>query len=187
MRLFVAVEVSGGWRDAARAVRAAVDGRQAGLPLRWVDPALMHLTLRFLGEVDEHALEPLQRELAAGVSPVDVQLALGPAGTFGAPGRTTVAWLEVGGDGEGLRALAERVEAAVVAAGLPSEDRPLHPHVTLARVRRGASTRQRRAVAEVIAALEPPVAAGFRARSVALVRSHLGREGPRYETLSRHA
>ena len=185
-RLFVAVEVPDGWRDAARAARAAVDGRQSGLPLRWVDPALMHLTLRFLGEVDEQALEPLQRELAAGVPPVDVELALGPAGSFGAPGRTAVAWLAVRGDGEGLRALAERVEAAVVAAGLPSEDRPLRPHLTLARVRRGASTQQRRAVAEAIAALDPPPPAAFRARSVALVRSHLGREGPRYETLSRY-
>ena len=185
-RLFIAVEVHDDWRDAARAARAVIDGAQPALPLRWVDPALMHLTLRFLGEVDEHTLEPLQRELAAGVPTVDVQLALGPAGTFGAPGRTAVAWLAVGGDGEGLRALAERVEAAVVAAGLPPEDRPLRPHVTLARVRRGASTQQRRAVAEAIAALDPPPPAAFRARSVALVRSHLSREGPRYETLSRH-
>ena len=115
-----------------------------------------------------------------------MQLALGPAGTFGVPARTTVAWLAVAGDGEGLRALAGRVEAAVVAAGLPPDDRPLRPHITLARLDRGASTQQRRAVAEAIAALEPPPPAAFRARAVALVRSHLGREGPRYETLSRH-
>ncbi len=189
MRLFVAVELPEPWREAARAARAAIE-RGVGAPvstsLRWVDPALMHVTMRFLGEVGEAGLAPLQQALSRVVPPVDVDLMLDGAGTFGPAARTEVVWLGVGGDADGLRALAARVEAAVVAAGLPPEERAFRAHLTLARLRRRASRDERRAVARVVAGLVASPPAPFRARSVALVRSQLGRGGPRYEVLSRH-
>ena len=185
MRLFVAVELPEAWREVARATRAAIE-RGPGVPLRWVDPTLMHLTLRFLGEVAEERLEALQGALSRDVPPVDVELALDGVGTFGPPVRTAVAWLGVGGDRDGLQALAERVEAAVVSAGLPPEERDFRAHVTLVRLGRRASRADRRAVAEAVAAVHAPPPSVFRARSVVLVRSHLGAGGPRYELLSRH-
>ncbi len=189
MRLFVAVELPEPWREAARAARAAIEG-EVGAPvaaaMRWVDPALMHLTVRFLGEVEERALEPLRQALDRVVPPVDVELMVDGAGTFGPPARTEAAWIGVGGDVEGLRALVERVEAAVVAAGLPPEERAFRAHVTLARLGRRAARDERRAVARAVAGLTRPPPATFRARSVALMRSHLGSGGPRYEVLSRH-
>ena len=185
MRLFVALETPGEWREAARAARRAFE-RELDAPMRWIDPALLHLTVRFLGEVDEERLPPLQRALSERVPPVDVTLRLDGAGAFGPPTRTTAAWLGVGGDGDELRALAERVEAAVVAAGLPPEGRAFSPHLTVARVARRASREQRQAIAEAVARLPAPPPAPFRARSVTLMRSHLGSAGPRYEALSRH-
>ena len=185
MRLFVAIELPEPWCEAARAARAAFE-REVDAPMRWVEPALMHLTLRFLGEVEQQRLEPLQQTLAGVMPPVDVELMLDGVGTFGPPARTAVVWFGVGGDGEGLRALAERVEAAVVAAGAPPEERAFSAHVTLARVGRGASRGDRRAVAGAVARLPAPPPSPFRARSVALVRSRLGRGGPRYDVLSRH-
>lgn len=185
VRLFVAIEIPESWREAARLARTALE-RETRAPLRWVDPALMHLTLRFLGEVAEERLGTLRRALGDTVPPVDVELTLDGTGTFGPPVRTSAVWLGVGGDGEALRVLAGRVEAAVVAAGLPSEERPLSAHITLARVSRRATRDDRRAVAEAVTLLPSPPPSSFRARSVTLVQSHLGRGGPRYQALSRH-
>lgn len=183
VRLFISVELPEAWRDAARAARAALE-RQVEAPLRWVDPRLMHLTLRFLGEVPEEEVSRLRNALD-GVPPVDVQLALKQAGPNVPASRTAVVWLAIGGDGDGLRALADRVEA-VVSIGFEPEQRPFRPHVTLARVDRRASGGRRRTVAEAVERLPAPSPSPFTAHAVALVRSHLGRGGPRYEVLSRH-
>ncbi len=145
----------------------------------------MHLTVRFLGEVDEELLGPLEDALTGEVPPVDVSLKLGAGGTFGSPPRTSVVWIGVGGDLEGLRDLAQRIERAVGSAGLPSEERDFHPHLTVARVRRQARPAQRRAIARAVEALPAPAPHPFRARERALVRSQLGRSGPRYEVLTR--
>ena len=109
MRLFVALEVPEQWREAARAARRAFE-LELDAPMRWVDPARLHLTVRFLGEVDAQDLAPLQQALSERVPPVDVELRLDGPGTFGPHARTEVAWLGVGGDANELRALAECVE-----------------------------------------------------------------------------
>jgi 2'-5' RNA ligase len=173
MRLFIALEVPEAWRREAD---------RLGL----VDPALMHLTLRFLGEVDEDLVPALQDALERETPPLDLALSLAPAGTFGPPHRTSIAWLGVSGDLEALQALAANVERAVVECGLPGEERPLRPHLTLARLHQAATPDQRRAVAEAVGALEPPAPAPYRPTEVVLVHSHLGGSQPRYEVLSRH-
>ncbi|MDP6607269.1 MAG: RNA 2',3'-cyclic phosphodiesterase [Dehalococcoidia bacterium] len=199
MRLFVAVELPELWREDARAARGALERNLTSTApaapavterLRWVDPALMHLTLRFTGEVDYGLLGPLQAALDR-CGDVDVELSLGAAGTFGPASRTQVVWLEVEG-GPPLAGLAADVEAAVASTGIAADGRAFRAHITLARVHRRASKEERRAIAAAVRALDPPavwrrpVAQAFRARSIALVRSHLAATGPRYEVLSRH-
>lgn len=157
----------------------------SGVHLRAVDPALMHLTLRFLGEVPEPHVEPLRAALTEAVTAVDVGLELAGAGTFGPAARTQVVWLGIGGELDELQALAGRIEAAVRAAGLPPEERPLRPHLTLARLGRQLGADERRAVAEAVRRLEPLPTPGFRASRVVLMRSHLGGPRPRYEALAR--
>ena len=154
MRLFLAIEPPEAWRRAAAAAAAALDEEHPGL-LRLVRPELLHLTLRFLGEVVEERLEPLQAALRESVPPVEVPLELGAAGMFGGS-RGGAVWLGVGGDLKGLRALVARAETAVVAAGLPGERRELRPHLTIARVRRQARAAERRAIAASVRALAAP-------------------------------
>lgn len=184
MRLFIAIDVPDSWRDAAaQATEALV--RASGVRLRAVHPSLMHLTLRFLGEVPDDRVAPLIEALRAAAGPFDLELALGPAGTFGPPQRTQLAWLDVSGDLEALQALATRIEAAVRTAGLPPEDRPLRVHLTLARLGRDLGTEERRAVAEAARRLDAPPPLPFHAREVLLVRSTLGNPRPVYEVLAR--
>ncbi|MEZ4553630.1 MAG: RNA 2',3'-cyclic phosphodiesterase [Dehalococcoidia bacterium] len=184
MRLFVALDVPDTWRGAA--ARATEDlARASGVRLRSVHPSLMHLTLRFLGEVPDDRVDALTDALLEAVTPFDIELALGPAGTFGPPQRTQVVWLGVTGDLEALQALVDRIETAVRAAGLPPEDRPLRVHLTLARLGRTLTPAERRAVAEAARRLAPPPPLPFHAHEVQLVRSTLANPRPTYEVLAR--
>ena len=191
MRLFLAIAIPDAWRrEAARALdelTAALDDGARPL-LRPVAADRLHLTLRFLGEVDSALLAPLQRALAEAVPRVAVDLELAPAGSFGPAARTSVAWLGVGGDLAALRDLAARVERAVVAAGLPRDPRAPReprPHLTLARVRPRAAAAQRRAIAHAVAALAPPPPLPHRSEQLVLIHSRLTGDGPSYEALQR--
>jgi 2'-5' RNA ligase len=107
------------------------------------------------------------------------------ARTFGPPQRTQVVWLEVTGDLEALRTLADSIEGAVRATGLPPEDRPLRVHLTLARLARDLTPEDRRAVADAARHLEAPPPLPFHAREVELVRSTLANPRPAYEVIGR--
>ncbi|MDP2327403.1 MAG: RNA 2',3'-cyclic phosphodiesterase [Dehalococcoidia bacterium] len=187
MRLFVAIEAPAEWRRALAEARRALP-EPVARSLRFVEPYLAHVTLRFIGEVpDEHAPEVLRNALERAIAPFEIPLHLGRAGTFGAPARTSVAWLGVEGDLEALRALATRLGEAVDAAlGIEGDGRPLSPHLTLARVRPQATPEECRAVAAAVAALPAPDPHPFIAQQAVVVRSHLGPAGPRYEVLSHH-
>lgn len=174
------------WRDALAEARRALPP-DVVRSLRFVEPRLAHVTLKFIGETGDDAPPRLRETLDAAVPPFAIPLRLGRAGTFGPAARTQVAWLGIEGDLEGLRALAERVDAAVAEAlGLPRETRPYSPHLTLARVRNSATSEERRAVAEAVAALPPPSSSAFEATRAVLVHSVLGPDGPRYRVLSHH-
>jgi 2'-5' RNA ligase len=188
VRLFVAIELTETWREAAVATRHALEDAldaHAARALRWVDPELLHLTLRFLGEYPDDEVGRLRSALAAEVRDVDLELTLSGAGTFGPPARTSTVWLGLDGNLEGLAALVAAVERAVVDAGAGPDDRPFAAHVTIARVRERAGGSERRAVARAVAEIEAPRVT-LRARQVALVRSFLGNGAPRYEVLARY-
>ncbi|HVD02506.1 MAG TPA: RNA 2',3'-cyclic phosphodiesterase [Candidatus Dormibacteraeota bacterium] len=120
----------GGYLEACRA--AAPD-------FRWVRAGNLHLTLRFLGPVDGARLEVL----AASLRRLTIEpfaLRLGGLGTFGRAAVVRVVWIGLVAGGTELARLAAAVEARCEEAGLPSEERPYNPHLTLARARqrRGA-------------------------------------------------
>lgn len=177
MRLFVAIEAPAEWREAAQQV-------QHSLPVsvrrhaRLVEPANLHITLRFIGEVDDERVPDLDAALADTLPPVEASLTLEGVHTFGAPARTSAVWFGVGGDVDTLRALSERADEAVARAlGLPAEDRAFTPHLTLARIRRQAGPRERRAIADAVDALPAPGSYRYIAREALLIRSRLRPSG----------
>ncbi|WP_268247932.1 RNA 2',3'-cyclic phosphodiesterase [Klenkia taihuensis] len=159
-----------------RALTAAVDGVRddPGAP-RWSDPADLHITLAFLGEVPGARVAGLLGALgpvAAGAPPATLQLT--GAGTFGR--RPRVLWAGVGGDVDVLGALAGRVAAAARHAGVPVEDRPFLPHLTLGRWP-GSGT----AATPLPDRLPGPHGPPWRPAALVLWRS---RPGTRYERLA---
>ena len=108
--------------------------------LRWTRPDQRHLTLQFLGRVDES--NSLTESVGESVRRIArFTLALGGAGAFPAARRASVLWIGVARGGDELAALASAVTAATAALGFESEDRSFRPHVTLARTNRARDVR----------------------------------------------
>lgn len=121
----------------AELARALQPAYEAYPGMRWNRIEDWHITLAFLGELPVatvRLLQPPLAELAEARSPLE--LALRGGGHF--DGR--VLWTGTDGDLEGLHLLASEVRAVAKACGIPLADRPLRPHLTLARARRNDPT-----------------------------------------------
>ncbi len=174
MRAFFAVDLDEGARRAAAAV--ARELRPAAGDVRWVRPEAYHVTLRFLGEVEPERAEALAAEAGAAVAPVAAfRLHLGAARAFPSPRRPRVVALELSPEPP-LAALAGRLEAVAVGAGLAAEERPFRSHLTLGRVRRGGRLRLSGA---------PEAGADFDVDEVVLFESELRPGGSRYTARAR--
>jgi len=180
MRLFVAIVPPPAALDELSAVVEPL--RVAAPELRWASSASWHLTLAFLGEVDERLLPELNTRLqrAAGRHP-SRELTIAGAGAFPSATRARVLWAGIRADSRGLAALAASVAAAARRAGAPPPDegRKYRPHLTLARCREPA------AVAELIQPLAAFSGAPWTAQSIHLIHSILSSRGPRYEGVAR--
>lgn len=175
MRLFIAVPLPTEIQDRAAACLPP------GLPgLRVVQPALLHLTLAFLGETPFARLPEVgaaAAEAARGQAAFPVTF--DHAGRFPATGAPATLWLGVGEGAAALGGLAEVLRAALRGRGLALDERPFRPHLTLARLRRGTSPADRERILAALAALRiPPL--GTVVERVTVVESVLSPRGPRY-------
>ncbi|CAA7624410.1 RNA 2',3'-cyclic phosphodiesterase [Magnetospirillum sp. UT-4] len=173
IRLFVGLAL-----PAAIGVPLAALG--AGLPgARWVERRNLHVTLRFVGDVDETVGHELHQSLAAVRAPA-FDLALEGFGTFGSRSPNAL-WAGVE-RAPGLMHLQAKVESAAVRAGLEPERRRYQPHVTLARLKDTPIAR----LQAFIAAHSPYRAGPFPVEGFVLFRSHLGRGGAEYEAVAEY-
>ena len=128
IRLFVALRPP-------PAIREALADLQEGVPgARWQDDDQLHLTLRFVGEVERPQAEDLAAALAQVHAPAP-HVALAGVGSFGARGRADTLWAGLA-PAAPLHHLHAKVEQACARAGLPAERRAYAPHITLARLPR---------------------------------------------------
>src|SRR5690349_8315737 len=112
-RLFVALELP-------EAVRRHLALLQAGVPgARWIEPANLHLTLRFIGEVEDGLLHEIDEALL-GIRAPSFDLTLEGVGQFGTGTRARTLWAGVSRV-DALGHLQQKIESALVRAGLPAE------------------------------------------------------------------
>ena len=189
MRLFLALEPDAPARAHIARAQAQVLGAIAAAGLqravRAVRPEQAHLTLLFLGEVEEEqrdAIESHLREAARLVPPLELQLA--QVGAFPKASAPRVLWLGVEelADGAGLRALHASLLARLGPLCPHLDRKPLRPHISLARAREVSAPERRRLaqVLEELPTLEPHT---WAALEVCLIRSELTPRGPLYSTL----
>ncbi len=136
MRAFLAVPADPAWVERVAQLAARLKG---SLPrAAWTRRSAWHLTLKFLGEISRQAADRVAEDVASIVGGArSMTLAPGGATVFPPRGRPRILGLGFApsADLQALEALAAAVEAAVRRSGAPPEDRPFHPHVTLARLR----------------------------------------------------
>jgi RNA 2',3'-cyclic 3'-phosphodiesterase len=178
MRLFVAIEPP---PEALTELAAVVEPLRLAAPeLRWAGRETWHLTLAFLGEVDEGVLPDLSTRLerAAGRHPSQ-RLGIDGGGAFPTVARARVIWAGIRADDRALAALAASVAAGARRAGAspPDEGRKYRPHLTLARCRRPAD------VAHLVQALAGFTGSEWTATGISLMVSHLGSQ-PLHEELA---
>jgi RNA 2',3'-cyclic 3'-phosphodiesterase len=125
-RLFVAIDLP----ESTRQLLASLDPRIRGV--RWTDPAQMHLTLSFFGEVPDETDLALREKLSA-IEFGAFFLPIVGVGMFPAKGAPKIMWIGVGKAHPHLFQIYKRVQEAALAAGLEPELRPWHPHITIAR------------------------------------------------------
>ncbi|ANY19843.1 2'-5'-RNA ligase [Tsuneonella dongtanensis] len=161
-------------------VRAALLAAQGGVErARWQSDDQLHLTLRFVGEVDRHRGEDLADALSSVVAqPFD--LSVHGVGHFEKKGRPTALWAALA-PSPGLDILERRVERACRAAGLAAETRKFVPHVTLARLGGGAI-----GAGDWLARHGDLSAPDWPVGSFVLYESRLGSGGSTYEPLAEY-
>jgi 2'-5' RNA ligase len=171
-RLFVAI------RPPASIREQLLDVMEGVLSARWQEDEQLHLTLRFIGDVERHQAEDIASALGAIRHP-SFDIRLSGIGSFAKRGKGSL-WAGLAPTDQ-LHALHAKVDQACKRAGVAPDTRAYHPHITIARIGRDT------------AALEPFLlrwsalsSPAFQADDFRLYESHLGSTGATYETIARY-
>lgn len=176
MRLFVGIALSPEVIEVLERLTKSL--RTTGDQLRWTSTETWHITLQFLGETSAERYQCIVRNLAA-IRAHEVPIWMSGTGIFD---RAGVFWAGVTVSPE-LRLLEKAVRAASSGCGFISEDRPYHPHVTLARAKGDDRVRELRALQSRVK--EQVGLPAFRASEFLLYESFLGSAGTRHEVRER--
>ncbi|MDP1025829.1 RNA 2',3'-cyclic phosphodiesterase [Sphingomonas sp. KR1UV-12] len=175
IRLFLALRPPPSLREMLFDVMDDVPGA------RWQDDEQLHVTLRFVGEVDRPQAEDLAAALGQVHAPAPM-VSLAGVGSFDQRGRVDTLWAGLS-PAEPLARLHASVEQACARAGLPPERRAYRPHVTVARLARSAGSSP--AIAAWLVRHAALRSAPVALPHLILYRSHLGRSGASYEPVAR--
>ena len=133
MRTFIAIDLEPGLKTALQALILAL--KTTGADIRWAQTNGLHLTLKFLGEIDEEKSAVVKRTLqeVAGRH-ASFPLRLEGAGAFPGEHKPRVLWAGFAAE-KGLLAFQDELERELERDGFPREERTFHPHLTLGRVK----------------------------------------------------
>lgn len=179
MRLFIAIEVPDEVRTAARNLIEQL--KKSAPDAKWVSPDKMHLTLAFLGEVSEDAVEAVQHaiEMTARAH-LAFDLRMRGGGGFGGRRHPRVLWLGTEGDVDRLAAVQATLVQNLVPTGFEPDSRPFKAHLTLARAREQRGDPELARAAERLAAVD---FGGFHVDRLVLIHSETGPKGSKYTPL----
>ena len=160
-------------------VKAQNDLKQTGGDLKLVEPEIMHLTLRFLGEIPEAIVQKVN-EILDGVRFQSFEASFSGLGSFPSLKRINVVWVGITQGQEQLGAIFQQIEPKLRLIGMAPDNKGFSPHLTIARARSG---RNIAALAEVISKMRDVEFGKMPVTSVRLKKSTLTPKGPIYTTL----
>lgn len=173
-RLFVAVRPPDHIRDQLLEAMGGISGA------RWQSDEQLHLTLRFIGEVDRHRAGDIHASLGA-IHHAPFEIALQGIGTFERRGRAEVVWAGVAPQ-DPLKSLHKKVDQALARVGVDPDRRVYHPHITLARLNRSSGS-----VGGFLEQHGSFAGAPFRVEHYSLYESQLTPEGAVYTEVERYS
>ncbi len=191
MRIFVALDINDTIRER---IQRFLDGvREFAPDVRWARAESLHATLKFIGEKSEASVENVKQALSS-VQADALEITFRGYGFFPTPKTPRVFWVGIE-SGPQLAALAKAVDDAVAALGVPREDHPFSPHLTLARGGgRSGAPRWRKGdgpnpsfqrLQEKLSTRPVPEFGTMAAREFFLYQSQLLRDGARYTRIAR--
>jgi len=179
-RVFIAFELSEEARGELSALQSSL--KKAGADVKWVDPANIHLTLRFLGDCGAHMIPSVKSALSdAASSSGPFYIGMEGIGAFPCLSSPKIIWAGVGEGRQESEAFHACISSRLAGLGIPGEERKFSPHITVGRVRSGRNIDPLRKAIEDLP---------FRASSrtlvdrVVLFSSELSPGGPIYTPLS---
>ena len=185
MRLFVAVDLDEASRAAAAGIARTLATRlprsDTPSPVRWVPPEQLHLTLRFLGDLEEGQAASVRHVLGRPWETVAFTSSLTAADLFPLSGAPRVIWLSVDEGQAHMVALKREVDRRLALVGFEPETKPFRAHLTLGRVKRRASISSR-ALRAVLSGCEAETARWAVTR-VTLYESRMSFRGATYHVV----
>jgi 2'-5' RNA ligase len=181
LRTFIAVDLVKSVRDRAVALQETLAG--TGAEVKWVEPENLHVTLLFLGEVDDREVAEVCRQTALCTgSHQPFAMSVEKLGCFPHIRRPRVIWLGIGQGAETLTAIHDELEGPFAELGYRREERRFTPHITLGRVK---SDRPINELATALAAHADWKGGETLIREIHVMSSQLSPHGPKYTVLSR--
>jgi len=184
IRSFIAIELPEKVKSGLARLRSELERTEHSF-VKWVDPEGIHLTLKFLGNIPFKQVAEVTKAIegaAQGISPF--QLEISGLGAFPNVRQPRVLWVGVGGQVDTLLQLQRNIDSALASLGFTREERPFTAHLTLARVRQGASPRERKSLGELVMSASFEASYPIEAKAVSLMRSQLTWGGAIYTRLS---
>jgi 2'-5' RNA ligase len=180
MRCFIAIEIPSEIKSAM--VELQNDLRSAGADVAWTNPDNIHLTLKFLGEIDKKLISEVEQVCHATIADLSpFTLSINGTGVFPNPRHPRVLWVGLGGEIERLEQLQERLDQRLVAIGFDDEEKDYQPHLTVGRIRSNKNLRELLARSD---GFDLP-ALSFAVQAIVLMKSDLLPEGACYTELSK--
>lgn len=196
IRAFIAVELDAALRSGIGrtqdALKRALAKTSPAVRLQWVRSESIHLTLKFLGSIEEQRVSEIQDALRSALQDRPAfAVVIGGIGVFPDLRAPRVLWVDISGpehaSGEqqaehAISQLAGTVDRTLATIGFPPEDRPFSPHLTLARIKE-SSREVGRALAESGVMTQGVTLGRLPVERIALVRSDLKPSGAVYTKL----
>ena len=179
IRAFIAITPPETLQQALANAQGAL--QRLSLPFRWVKPAQVHLTLKFLGDIAPEAIDPIAQAMQHAVTTLTpFTLSIQGIGCFPNLARPRVLWMGIHAPHDMLLQLHQRLETKLAALGFAPEERPFRPHLTLARGQQRVSGRH---LATVLHAYHDQPFGDMLVDQVQLMQSQLHRDGAVYTML----
>jgi 2'-5' RNA ligase len=185
LRLFIAADMSAEQQAAAEGL---IEALKKGIAFTsahpaWVRPEGLHLTLKFLGNVESARVKEICQAVQNRiVNARSFEFSMKGLGVFPNEHRPQVLWIGARRGETEMKALQAAVEAALEPLGFARESRPFHPHLTLARIK---SMRGAQAMMDVVQSHRQADLGAAETKHLTLYQSHLNPDGARYEVLHR--